>query len=89
MAKVRKVSVVNKGGKRFLKLTFVYYATKLFHEDKVQNEEVIITPDHELYDKIVGLRSGDEVKAIPATNEVVAAIPHNILFRWLLRNNGL
>ena len=88
LAKVRKVSVVNKDGNTELVVLFVYYATE-FLNDKIKDEEVIIAPGHPLYAKLSALRSGDEIRAIPLTNEITHVIPHGWLFRQLLKNNGL
>lgn len=88
LAKVRKVAVVNKDGKTQLVVRFVYYATELLN-GRVKDEEVTVTPEHHLYAGLSALRSGDEIRAIPLTNEITKVIPHNWLFRQLLKNNGL
>lgn len=89
LAKVRKVAVVNKDGKTQLLVRFVYYAIKLLNDDKVRDEEVAIAPDHPLFAELSALRSGDEIRAIPRNNKITKVIPHNWLFRQLLKNNGL
>ena len=71
LAKVRKVSVINKDSKKGLAVTFVYYATKLLNEGKVVDEDVKIMEGHPLYFRLSKLRSGDEIIAIPLTNEIV------------------
>lgn len=88
LAKVRKVAVINKDGKTQLVVRFVYYATELLN-GRVKDEEVIVTPEHHLYAGLSVLRSGDELRAIPLTNEITKVIPHNWFFRQLLKNNGL
>ena len=45
--------------------------------------------EHHLYAGLSTLRSGDELRAIPITNEIVRIIPKNWLFRQLLKNNGI
>ena len=76
LAKVRKVAVVNKDGKTQLVVRFVYYATELLN-GRVKDEEVTVTPEHHLYAGLSALRSGDELRAIPITNEIVRIIPKN------------
>ena len=88
LAKVRKVAVVNKDGKIQLVVRFVYYATELLN-GRVKDEEVIVTPEHNLYAGLSALRSGDELRAIPLTNEITKVMPHNWLICQLLNNNGL
>lgn len=89
LAKVRKVAVVNKDGKKGLVVKFVYYATKLLNDGEVVDEEVKVMEGHPLYFQLSSLRSGDEIRAIPLTNEITKIIPHNWLFRQVLNNNGL
>ena len=79
---------INKDGKAQLVVCFVYYATELLN-GKVKDEEVAIAPGHPLYTELSALRSGDEIRAIPLTNEITCVIPHNWLFRQVLDNNGL
>lgn len=69
LAKVRKVAVINKDGKTQLVVRFVYYATELLN-GRVKDEEVTVTPEHHLYAGLSALRSGDELRAIPLTNEL-------------------
>ena len=88
LAKVRKVAVVNKDGKTQLVVRFVYYVKELLN-GRVKDEEVTVTPEHHLYAGLSALRSGDELRAIPITNEIVRIIPKNWFFRQLLNNNGL
>ena len=88
LAKVRKVAVINKDGKTQLVVRFVYYATELLN-GRVKDEEVTVTTEHHLYAGLSALRSGDELCAIPLTNEITKLIPHNWLFRRLLNNNCL
>ena len=88
LAKVRKVAVVNKDGKTQLVVRFVYYVKELLN-GRVKDEEVTVTPEHHLYAGLSVLRSGDELRAIPLTNEITKVIPHNWFFRQLLKNNGL
>lgn len=71
LAKVRKVAVINKDGKKGLVVTFVYYATKLLNDGEVVDEEVKVMERHPLYFRLSKLRSGDEILAIPLTNEIV------------------
>lgn len=88
LAKVRKVAVINKDGKTQLVVRFVYYATELLN-GRVKDEEVTVTPEHTLYAGLSALRSGDEIHAIPLTNEITKVIHHSWLFRQLLNNNSL
>lgn len=88
LAKVRKVTVDAKNGVTSLKLQFVYYASEVIF-DEIKDITVEIGDDHPLRDKILKLRSGDEVRAIPATNEITKVIPHGAIVRFLLRNNGI
>lgn len=76
LAKVRKVAVVNKDGKTQLVVRFVYYVKELLN-GRVKDEEVTVTPEHHLYAGLSALRSGDELRAIPITNEIVRIIPKN------------
>ncbi len=86
LAKVKKVSVINNGEETSLKIRFVYYATEFIH-GCIKDEEVRITTDHPLYEKLAALRCGDELYAIPDTNEITKVWPHKWWFRWLLRCN--
>lgn len=85
LAKVKKVSVVNKDSKKGLVVTFVYYATKLLNDGEVVDEEVKVMEGHPLYSRLSNLRSGDELRAIPLTNEIVRIIPKNRLFSQIMK----
>ncbi len=84
LALVKKVSLIPDTNK--LKVVFMYYATERLFK-KINYEEVEISPEHPLVSELKKLHHGDELFAIPATDEIVGVYPHNWFIRFLIRQN--
>ena len=86
LAKVKAVEPLA-GSNNFV-VRFVYYATQKLR-GAITYEEVVIEPDHPLAAELKTLQHGDELYAIPTTNNIVQTYPHNWFIRFILRQGML